>query len=133
MGEIKLYEYVSHHIERGACTCGKCIDAPSNPKEKQPQGHTADVMFFKVANNGAEKKEFLNLVNAEFPHWLDGKEHSYLEMGGDIGDQGIALATMGLGKILGIWDLLTPESIMPFLPPEVKQQMAGQGMITIKA
>lgn len=130
---MKLYEYVSTHAVRGACTCGKCIDAPENPKEKQPNGHTADLIFFKVANKGAEKELFMDLARTEFPHWFDGKEHSYLQTGGDMGDQGIALMTMGLGKLLGVWDLLTPKSIMPFLPPELKQQMAGQGMITLKA
>ena len=126
-----LVEYVRTHAIRGACTCGKCFDAPENPEQKQPEGHTADVFFFQIAGNGAEKQVFENLIGKEFPHWLDGKEHSYIEMGADIGDQGLALMTMGLGKLLNTWDLLTPK-LLP-IPEDLQQQMAGIGMITIKA
>jgi hypothetical protein len=131
---MNLGEYVSNHALRGACTCGKCIDAPPNPKAHQPEGHTADVMFFKVAMiNDPEMETFQSLVNEQFPHWLDGEEHSYLEMGADIGDQGIALTTMALGYLLGTWKLSTPRSMMPFLPPDLQMKMAGMGMVTIKS
>lgn len=129
-----LNEYVRKHCERGSCICGKCFDAPENPEKLQPNGHTVDLMFFKVrALEKPDKNKFMDMVKAEYPQWLDGKEHSYLEIGGDVGDQGLALMTMGLGKILEAWELLTPNSTMPFLPEELKQQMASQGMITIKA
>jgi len=132
---MSLSEYVTEHTIRGACRCGKCIDAPLNPDELQPDsGHTADLTFFKVAKKGnPEKDEFEKLVKSEFPHWLDGEEHSYLETGADIGDQGLALMAMGLGSILGVWDLLTPETLMPFLDDDMKKQMAGTGYITIKS
>lgn len=130
---MKLYEYTADNVIRGACQCGKCFDAPNSPENKQPSGHTADLVFFKVAKKeSASGKEFRAMVKEEFPHWLDSKEHSYIEMGADMGDQGIALMTMGLGKLLNVWDLLTPESVMPFLPDDLKMQMAGQGMVTIK-
>ncbi|GAI77300.1 unnamed protein product, partial [marine sediment metagenome] len=37
-----------------------------------------------------------------------------------------------LGKLLRVWELLTPNSMMPFLPEEMKMDMAGKGMISIK-
>ena len=130
---MNLNNYVAKNARRGACQCGKCFDAPLNPEKHQPVGHTVDLLFFKVAKNGdAKKEEFEKIAKAEFSHWFDGKEHSYLEMGADMGDQGIALMTMGLGKLLNIWELLTPESLMPFLPQELKMQMAGQGLISIQ-
>lgn len=130
---MNLAKYVQAHCVRGACQCGMCIDAPENPEEHQPEGHTADLVFFTVAAaNEPDRDEFLDLVRAEHPNWLDGKEHSYLEMGADIGDQGIALMTMGLGELLGAWELLTPNSIMPFLDDAIKMRMAGMGMITIR-
>ena len=133
-----LWDYVGAHTVRGACTCGKCIDSPvtDHPEkagEYQPKGHTADIHFFKVAMREDPKLEdFLALVKAEHPHWLDGKEHNYLEMGADMGDQGIALVTMGLGSLLGAWHLMTPEMFFKGIPKEMADQMAGVGLISIR-
>ena len=136
-----LIKYIRKHTIRGACNCGKCIDAPNNPKENQPDGHTADVQFFKVALNGKPDKDTLiKLIeknNGVFDNELnplDGNEHSYIEIGGWIGDQGAALLLMGLGKLLGIWKLLTPSSMLgDLIPDDLKMQMAGSGMVSIKA
>ena len=130
---MSLINYVETHIERGACQCGRCLDAPKNPEDKQPEGHTVDLVFFKVKGiNNPDLKEFKELVKKEFPYWLDGKEHSYLQVGGDVGDQGLALMTMGLGKLLGLWELFPPESMMPFLDNATKMEMAGRGYISIR-
>jgi len=133
---MNLYEFVLDHAIRGACQCGKCIDAPPNPEKLQPIGHTADLIFFKVALKRVIPKEemkttFLELIKKEQPHWLDGKEHSYLETGADIGDQGVAMMAMGMGKLLGVWELLTPESVLPGIPDHLKMMMAGRGFISI--
>ena len=80
---MDLVDYVIKHVERGPCLCGECLDAVKNPGSKQPKGHTADLTFFKVRKvNNPDLKEFRKLVEEEFPHWLDGKEHTYLETGG---------------------------------------------------
>jgi hypothetical protein len=126
---MNLAEYVAKHAVRGACMCGKCIDAPVNANEKQPAGHTVDLTFFKVAASGGDKEAFLAKVREEYPQWLDGKEHGYMEMGSDMGDQGIALMTIGLGHLLGVWKALAPETLMPFLPGEMKKKMAGAGYV----
>lgn len=128
-------EFIHAHSIRGACMCGLCIDAPDTPTNNQPRGHTADVMFFKVASaNNPDPAIFRGLIEKEFPKWLDGNEHSYLETGADIGDQGMALQTMGLGHLLGVWQLMTPESMLgKHAPSELKMRMAGAGMVTIKA
>ena len=131
---MDLIDYVTKHTERGPCQCRKCFDAVKDPESKQPEGHTADLTFFKVRKvNNPDPEEFRKLVEEELPHWLDGKEHSYLETGGDIGDQGLALMAMGLGGILGIWELLTPNSMVPFLDEGMKMEMAGTGYVTIRA
>ena len=130
--KIKLADYVATFATRGACTCGKCIDAPPNPEQHQPDGHTIDVHFFKVTvEEGAKAEDFKNFVQQDFPHWLDGEEHNYLECGADIGNQGLALMAFGLGHLLGVWELLSPDILMPFLPEDIRKQMAGMGMITI--
>ncbi|GAG96887.1 unnamed protein product [marine sediment metagenome] len=131
---MDLADYVTKHIERGPCQCGECTDAVKNPESKQPKGHTADLIFFKVRKtNNPDAEEFRKLVEEEFPHWLDGKCHSYLETGGDIGDQGLALMAMGLGELLGIWELLTPNSMVPFLDKDMRMKIAGAGYISLKA
>ena len=130
---MKLYDYVLAHAVRGACVCGKCCDAPENPKEKQPIGHTVDLTFFKVSAVGGNKDEFLSMVKAEHPSWLDKKEHSYIEIGGDMGDQGVALMTIGLGHLLKAWKALSPDTILLFLPFGLKQQMAGSGMVSLQS
>jgi hypothetical protein len=131
---MSLAEYVIAFAVRGACTCRRCCDASDKPEDKQPDGHTIDLTFFKVAaEKDANAEDFRSLVEAEFPHWLDGKEHNYLQCGGDIGDQGICLMAFGLGHLLGVWKCLCPETMMPFLPADMKQQMAGRGMIAINS
>lgn len=128
-------DYVIAHSERGTCRCGRCADHPGI--DKQPAGHTADVVFFNVcaveepdANTfrliieGAKQGEFNDL-----DPW-DGKEHGYMEVGGWIGDQGLALQFIGLGSLLSLWPLMTPK-MLPGLPDDLVMQMAGMGMVTI--
>lgn len=130
---MTLAEYVREHAIRGACQCGQCIDAPPNPKEHQPENHTADVIFFKVAQtNEPDADTFHSLVRDEYPHWLDNGEHGYIEMGAEMGDQGIALITMALGSLLNVWELLTSKNILPFLSEDEQMKLAGLGMIAIK-
>ncbi len=45
----KTFAYVQNNTERGLCTCGRCCDYANKPEDKQPTGHTADLIFFKVA------------------------------------------------------------------------------------
>ena len=133
-----LAEFVEKHTEVGACCCGKCIDAPPSPEKHQPCGHTLDhtldLTFFKVAaKDNPSKDEMLALVKKEHPDWLDGVEHSYMEIGVDMLDQGMALKTIGLGALLGVWECMCPETMMPHLSPEIKKTMAGRGLVCLKA
>lgn len=130
-----LVEYVRNHAIRGTCRCGKCADNPG--EDSQPAGHTADVVFFQVANDGGTAEELRALVagvkDGEFcsVDVFDGQEHGYMELGGWIGDQGLAMMLMGLGAVLGLWRLMTPK--MLGLPNDLVMQMAGSGMITIQS
>ena len=133
---MKLAEYVMTHTERGACCCGRCVDAPDDPTAHQPDGHTADMHFFKVSlRDGPDADTLRELIASHQGECdpLDGKEHSYMELGGWLGDQGLALQFMGMGSLLGLWNLLTPATIMPGLPAELAGQMAGAGMVSIQA
>jgi hypothetical protein len=137
----ELIDYIVAHSIRGACTCGKCCDAPENPETKQPQGHTADVVFFKVAAYDNPDPATLRQLIADNKqgsftdvNLFDGQEHNYLQLGGWVGDQGLALTLMGLGAVLGLWKLLTPTTMLGISPSDpLAQQMAGMGMIAICA
>lgn len=54
---------------------------------------------------------------------------SYLEIGGVIGDQGAAFMLFALGKVLGLWDVISPASLG--IDGALAQQMAGTGYIMI--
>jgi hypothetical protein len=54
---------------------------------------------------------------------------SYIELGGVVGDQGVALRLCALGEVLGFWKVMTPES-MGFSGEEA-QSLAGKGMVMI--
>lgn len=43
------------------------------------------------------------------------------------------MMAMALGKLLGVWDVLTPVSVLGnTIPHKLQMEMAGRGMITIK-
>lgn len=129
-----LVDYVLDHTERGECKCGQCVDVGDRP---DPSGHTIDLTLFKMAvkdNPDADNlRQLIKSHRGEFNDVdpLDGKEHGYIELGGWIGDQRLALLFMGLGSKLGLFRLMSPS--MLDLPVELARQMAGHGMVSIIA
>lgn len=102
---MNLVEYVLAHTERGECHCGYCIDRGDRP---DPEGHTIDVGFFKVAKRGdPDAKMLQQLTDAWAPVFqacnpLDGNPHSFIEIGAWIGDQGIGMQFMALAEMLDL-------------------------------
>jgi len=98
-----------------------------------------NVGFFTVASVGSPNAdEFRRLIAEQKSEYvevnpLDGNEHSYIELGAWVGDQGVALMMMGLGELLGVWKLYTPQKMFPGIPNSLASQLAGSGYITIKA
>jgi len=128
-----LATFIMNNTERGECKCGACIDVGDKP---DPQGHTVDMVFFKAAKkNGATADEFKRLT-AEHKGCFgdvdpfDGKEHNYMELGGWIGDQGLAMQYMALGVLLGEFNLLSP-AMLGMEGPEALQ-LAGMGLLSIQ-
>ena len=54
---------------------------------------------------------------------------SYIEVGAQIGGQGAAFQLFALGKVLGLWDVITPAT-MGFAGEEARQ-VAGSGFVMI--
>lgn len=79
----------------------------------------------------AEKwRDDLLLLLAEYPHpdrLASGP--SYIEVGGEIGDQGAAFQLFALGKVLGLWDIITPSKMG--ITGDRAREMAGSGFIMI--
>lgn len=54
---------------------------------------------------------------------------SYIEVGGEIGDQGAAFQLFALGKVLGLWGVITPATFG--MKGEEAKRAAGAGYIMI--
>ncbi len=135
---MDLISYIEEHVNRGDCICGQCFDRKNDPQ--QPSGHTVDVCFFRVSAkndpSADDLKAAISTHRGEFCEITpgDGREHSYLELGGWLGDQGYALMLMGLGQLLGLWELLTPRTVFgEGIPDDLGLEMAAAGYVTIKA
>lgn len=132
---MNLQDYVLAFTERSACRCGKCIDAG----DEKVSGHTANMFMFDVALKGEPKAdEFLAAIAEHHGVFcevnpLDGIEHNYIELGGWIGDQGLAMQFMGLGVLLCGWRLLTPLTMLGgLISDEMAATLAGRGMVAIQ-
>jgi hypothetical protein len=128
-----LSQYIVEHTDRNACTCGKCV---VSGEDKQLSGHTVDMFFFDVcAKDNPDADTFRKLIVKQGEiNPFDGKEHSYIELGGWLGDQGLALQFMGLGVILGLWQVMHPVNMLKLERQNpLAQQMAGMGMVSILA
>lgn len=74
-----------------------------------------DLHFVAIAVNKEKaerhRDDLIALLNAyPEPEQLAGGP-SYMHVGGIVGDQGLALELFALGKVLGIWDVITPEKL----------------------
>jgi hypothetical protein len=131
----QLASYVVRHTARGSCRCGECIDRP--PEASQPEGHTANLIFFNVSAIGEPDRErFRSMAYVVAPHWFDGREHNFIEIGGTLAPQDLALRCMGLGALLGVWDLLTPVTVFgreaEEMPAPAIMRMAQAGYVAIQ-
>lgn len=142
-----LVKYIVENCIRCACTCGKYIDTVDN--KFQPDGHTVDVQFFKVTlknSNGSRltdadkdiiKKDLIQLIKNHVGihkdiDILDGNEHDLIEIGGWIGSHSAALMLMGMGELLGMWNVVTPNRIASDFSEETRKMLADAGFITIR-
>lgn len=122
----KLIEYIIAHTERGECQCGKCCD---KQPDREPTTHSVDMQFFWVsAKDNPTAEELRELLVSEYPDMERLRVGpSYLEIGGALGDQGIALLLIALGELVGLWKAITPK-VLGFTGLEANQ-MAGMGLL----
>lgn len=100
-------------------------EAPSNLEK-------VDVEFVTIGVDRVtaetRKDELVALLN-EYPNpdELAGGP-SYISVGATIGDQGAAFQLFALGKVLGLWDVITPARL-GVTDPETARRMAGAGYV----
>lgn len=111
-------------------------------EEEKGTAPLVDVYMFKVAFKPKEqidKAAFEELIKAHEPSFgvklnpFDGKEYGYIELGGWLGDQRDALVFIALCEHLGLAKALHPGNLMPFMPKEIQDMLAGQGKICLMA
>jgi hypothetical protein len=128
----ELIKFVLEHTQRGECKCGECSDVGTTP---DPSGHTADMVFFKVAKLGQPTREdFIRLTKkCVVGNPFDGEEHDFMTLSGWLGsEQETALKYMALGYLLDVFDLFTPANMLPeTVPQALKLRLAAEGLITV--
>jgi len=111
---------------------GGVLEVYAMPHESEADGlEKVDMHFVTVAVNKAKaearRAELIGLLNAyPAPDRLAGGP-SYIEVGGELGDQGAAFELFALGKVLGFWDVITPETFGAI--GDQARQLAGSGFI----
>lgn len=122
-----LIDYIIAHTQRGECQCGNCVD--KGPARPAPD-HSVNVHFFWVSRRGDPTKGALRtLLETEYPDLERLKAGpSYIELGGVLGDQGLALQLIGLGGLVGLWSVITPETTLRLSGAEA-DELAGAGFV----
>lgn len=100
-------------------------------RDAQPDIEKVDVEFVVIGVNKAKAEEH----RAEFVELLKQYPNperlaagpSYIEVGAEIGDQGAAFQLFALGKVLGLWEVITPALLGA--TGEQARQMAGMGFV----
>jgi hypothetical protein len=109
------------------------IDAMPHVSEAKPDIEKVDLEFLVIgvdrAKAQAHKDELVSILKTYPEPERLASGPSYIEVGGELGDQGAAFMLFALGKALGLWDIITPAS-MGFDGAEARA-MAGQGFIMI--
>lgn len=113
------------------------IDRSSIPKDANPKdvvnltllavkkvGDPKAEEFKKLANFIYRIKEQINHLFSEFPL-------SYYHLGPIMGDEKLALRTIGLGHLLDVWQIACPDISLQRMPEQIKKQAAEQGFIEI--
>ncbi len=110
------------------------IEVYNMPHESEASGlEKVDVHFVMIGVDKAKAETHRdNLIEIlrEYP-FLErlAAGPSYIEVGAEIGDQGAAFQLFALGQVLGLWQVITPETLG--FSGEQAQQMAGRGYIMI--
>lgn len=101
--------------------------------EIPPTSEAVDVHFIKIAVDKtkaeARRAEVVGLLDAYPDPATLASGPSYIAVGAELGDQGAAFQLFALGKVLGLWEIISPEALG--FSGDMADQMAGAGMVMI--
>lgn len=106
-----------------------------NPHESEarPDLERVDLLLLTVGVDKALAEERKTELVSLLREWPDPdmlkRGPSYIHIGGVIGDQGTAFQLMAIGKVLGLWDIITAETMGA--DREQAVQAAGSGWVMI--
>jgi hypothetical protein len=99
--------------------------------EALPVYELVDLHFIKIGVDKETaplfKDEVQSILKELAPQCRLEDGPSYISVGAVIGDQGAALCLFALGKVMGLWDIVTPATV--FASGAMADQMAGSGFI----
>jgi hypothetical protein len=135
--QVDLLTFILSHTDKGDCQCPDCL-ASDTYRRPDPSGGV-DLVFFKVGLLGeVSAADFISYARAHAErHALeldpfDGEEHSFIELGGWLGDQQAALRFIGMGAALGLFEVLTPYDFVPGADAALANQLASRGYVTAR-
>ena len=111
---------------------GGVLEIYAMPHKNEVSGvEKVDMEFLVIGVDKAKaeshKAELIAILNTyPDPERLAGGP-SYIEVGAEIGDQGMAFQLFAIGKVLGLWDVMTPASLG--FKGEEAREMAGRGFV----
>lgn len=128
--QLRKGEVVEDEVRDGLNV--RSIYAMPHESEAKPEVEKVDCEFLTIGVDKAaaqrHKAELIEILKT-YPNDRLAAGPSYIEVGGEIGDQGAAFQLFALGKVLGLWDVITPKTFG--LAGEQARQAAGAGYIMI--
>lgn len=108
------------------------IDAMPHVDDALPSLELVDMELLTVGVDKEEatkrRAELISILDDYPPERLAGGP-SYIDVGAEIGDQGAAFQLFALGKVLGLWEVITPKTLG--INGEKASELAGLGFIMI--
>lgn len=108
-----LIEFIKTHTAADPCNCNECNGKPADQKPE----HTIFVGFFVMSLRNNPDPAVLEKLTKENIKGsfcdidvFNGDPLNYIQLGGWIGDQGLAILFMGLGRLLGLWEFAMMEN-----------------------
>lgn len=107
------------------------IDAMPHANEARADIEKVDCEFVVIGVDRkkaeARKGDLIEILNSYPQPERLASGPSYIEVGGEIGDQGAAFQLFALGKVLGLWDVITPATFG--MTGEEARRAAGAGYV----
>lgn len=109
------------------------FDMMPHTSDAKPELEQIDMTFLKIGVDKVKaqkhREELVSILNT-YPHPERlAAGPSYIEVGGEIGDQGTAFQLFAVGKALGLWDVITPATFG--MEGAEAERAAGAGYIMI--